>query len=201
MWRATLRVVVTATNAGGSTAATSQQTASVSGIPPSNTALPSIVGTAQPGQTLTASTGSWTGSPTSFAYRWRDCDSGGSNCVDIAGATGPTYALKASDVASTLRVVVTATNAGGSTAATSQQTGTVSGIPPSNTALPSIAGTAQQGQTLTASTGSWTGSPTSFAYRWRDCDSGGSNCVDITGATRSAYVLQASDVGSTCGSS
>ena len=193
----TLRVIVTATNAGGSTAATSPQSAIVAGIPPSNTALPSISGSLLPGQTLTASNGSWNGSPTSFAYRWRDCDSAGSNCVDIAGATGSTYVVQASDVGSTLRVVVTATNAGGSTAATSQQTVLVNNSPPSNTVLPVVSGTAQQGQTLTASNGSWTGSPTSFAYRWRDCDASGNSCVDIAGATGSTYLLVAADVGHT----
>ena len=195
----TLRVVVTATNAGGSTAATSAQTAVVLGAPPANTVLPSVSGTAQLGQTLTAANGSWTGSPTSFAYRWRDCDASGNACVDIAGATGSTYLLVAADVGSTLRVVVTATNAGGSTAATSTQTGTVAaaGSAPANTVLPAVSGVAQQGQTLTASNGSWTGSPTSFAYVWRDCDASGGNCVDIAGATGSSYVLQSADVGHT----
>ena len=46
--------------------------------------------------------------------------------MDIAGATGSSYMLGASDVGHTLRVVVTATNAGGSTAATSAQTAAVS---------------------------------------------------------------------------
>ena len=79
---------------------------------PSNSDPPSISGTAQEGQALTSSSGTWTGHPTSFAYRWRDCDASGANCLDIAGATEATYVLQASDVGSTLRVVVTATNCG-----------------------------------------------------------------------------------------
>ena len=193
----TVRVVVTATNTGGSTAATSQQTAAVTGLPPSNTAAPSISGTPQVGQTLTASTGTWTGSPSSFAYQWRACDPSGTSCADIDGATDATYVPIPSGVGSTLRVVVTATNGGGSTAASSQQTGAVVGLPPSSTGLPSISGTAQEGQTLTASNGSWAGSPTSFSYRWRDCDVSGAGCVDIAGATAATFVLRASDVGST----
>ena len=38
---------------------------------PTNTTLPTITGTAQVGQTLTASTGAWNGSPTSFAFQWQ----------------------------------------------------------------------------------------------------------------------------------
>src|SRR5262249_2437016 len=49
-------------------------------------------------------------------------------------------------------------------------------VAPSNSTAPVIMGTAQQGQTLSVSNGSWTGSPTSFAYAWKDCDSGGGNC-------------------------
>ena len=65
------------------------------------------------------------------------------------GATSSTYAVQAADVGDTLRVVVTATNAGGSTPATSAQTAVVVGLAPANTVLPAISGTAQQGQTLT----------------------------------------------------
>ena len=195
--RKTIRVVVTATNATGSSAATSSQTAVVVGLPPANTVLPTISGTAQQGQTLTASNGTWTGSPTSFAYRWRDCDASGGACADIAGETAQSYAAGQSDVGHTLRVVVTATNAAGSTSATSSQTPVVVGLPPANTVLPTISGTAQQGQTLTASNGTWTAGPTSFAYRWRDCDASGGACADIAGETAQSYAAGQSDVGHT----
>jgi lysophospholipase L1-like esterase len=371
--------------------------------PPVNSGLPVISGLAQQGQVLSASSGSWSGSPTSFAYQWRRCDSAGAGCVDIAGASGQSYVLVAGDVGSTVRVVVTASNAGGSGSATSAQTGVVvassggvpagftsvvtdagcagcsvvsianglrasvqggvdtldtayglndfggvSGLvgrvfvrdllglgqgqvltanlavfqvrdvsdglvyelyvapdrslnlwspagglragsilastgvsvpndgstiqvevsalangsivvrvagvdrvtltglsgattgnqrylragidhydsassnepvstvhtyvglsqttwlgapggtaPPVNSGLPVISGLAQQGQVLSASSGSWSGSPTSFAYQWRRCDSAGAGCVDIAGASGQSYVLVAGDVGST----
>ena len=50
---------------------------------PTNTTLPTITGTAQVGQTLTASTGAWDGSPTSFAFQWQRCSAAGTSCVSI----------------------------------------------------------------------------------------------------------------------
>ncbi len=167
--------------------------------PPENTAPPTINGTAEQGQTLTASTGSWTGNPSSYAYQWRRCDSAGAGCNDIAGATSPSYLLVAADVGATIRVQVTATNSAGSASAQSAQTATVNPPPPppANTTPPAISGTPEQGQTLTASTGSWTGTPTSYAYQWRRCDSAGAGCNDIAGATNQTYLLATSDVGAT----
>ena len=106
-------------------------------LPPANTALPVISGTAQQGQRLTTSGGSWTNSPTAFAYQWQDCDPAGANCASIAGATTNGYTLASGDVGHTLRVVVIASNAGGQGAATSGQTATVTpsaSTPPGNTA-------------------------------------------------------------------
>jgi hypothetical protein len=69
--------------------------------------------------------------------------------------------------------------------------------PPGNTRLPTISGTASQGQMLTETNGSWSNSPTSFGYQWEDCDSSGNACSAITGATAQTYTLAAADVGST----
>ena len=76
---------------------------------PANTAVPAVSGTAQQGDTLTTSNGSWSGSPTSYAYAWEDCNSSGGSCVRISGETSSSYTLQASDVGSTIRSVVTAT--------------------------------------------------------------------------------------------
>ncbi|HVP03108.1 MAG TPA: hypothetical protein VMT10_11105 [Solirubrobacteraceae bacterium] len=195
----TIRVVVTGTNAGGTSSATSAQTSVVAAAAPVNTALPSISGTAKDGQTLTAANGTWTGTPTiTFSYQWRRCDASGSSCSDIAGATASTYTLVSADVGSTIRVVVTAANAGGSASATSPQTTAVAPAPPANTAPPVISGTLRDGQTLSATTGTWTGTPTiTYAYQWRRCDASGSSCADIGSQTASTYTLTAADVGST----
>src|SRR5947199_9598744 len=87
---------------------------------PSNTSLPSISGSAKDGSLLTASHGSWTGSPTSFDYAWQRCDNTGANCVAISGATSRQYTLTTADVGHRLRVAVTATNSSGSGVATSR---------------------------------------------------------------------------------
>ena len=94
--------------------------------PPTNTTPPTISGTAKQGQTLTASNGSWTNSPTSFSYQWQRCDSAGANCAPISSATASTYALTSNEVGFTVRVAVTASNAGGSSSpASSSQTAVV----------------------------------------------------------------------------
>ena len=196
----TIRVQEKAGNAGGeSAAANSSQTAEVLPEAPSNTALPTISGTAKQGKTLTEAHGSWTNSPTSYAYQWLRCDSTGANCVAISGATAQTYVLVEADVGRTIRVQETATNSGGAGApASSAPTAVVAPPPaPTNTAPPTISGTAQQGKTLTAAHGAWTGSPTGYSYQWQRCDATGANCVAISGATAQTYVLVAEDVGHT----
>ena len=159
---------------------------------PTNTAAPAISGQTVQGQTLSTSNGSWNGSPTSYAYQWQRCSG---SCSNISGATSSTYTLQSADVGDKIDVVVTATNAGGSTPATSAATSVVTAPAPpapSNTAAPAISGQTVQGQTLTTANGSWSGSPTSYAYQWQDCSS---SCANISGATSSTYTLRAADVG------
>jgi Calx-beta domain len=176
----------------GQTATASPQVA------PVNTAPPSISGSLSVGQPLTASAGSWTGTPQpTFAFQWQRCDTAGGNCVDIAGATSATYVVQQADVGSTLRVRVTATNPAGSASAVSPPT-TVVATAPVNTARPAISGTPTLGSTLTAAPGTWSGSPApTFAYQWQRCDAAGNGCVAIAGATAQTYALQSSDEGAT----
>src|SRR5439155_170693 len=152
-----------------------------------------ISGTEQDGQTLSASDGSWTGTaPINYTYQWRRCDSDGTNCADLAGATNATHDLVSADVSHALRVVVTATNVAGSDSATSAASGEIAAAPPVNVSLPVISGTLEDGETVTASDGTWSGSaPIAFAYRWRRCDGDGSGCADIAGETDATYDLVA----------
>ena len=183
---------------------TNSPTATVTGpaeAPPTNTSAagaPTISGTPQVEQTLTADTSSITDEDgltnVSYSYQWI---AGGS---DIAGATGSTYTLTSSEQGQTVQVRVTFTDdADNEETLTSEATGAVAAAaaqannPP--TGLPTIGGTPQVGETLTADT-----SPiddedgltnVSYSYQWI---AGGS---DIAGATGSTYTLTASEQGKT----
>jgi hypothetical protein len=98
---------------------------------PSNTSLPTVAGTAQEGQALTAAAGSWSGStPMTYAYQWRRCDASGGACSSIGGAASASYTLAAADVGQTVRVRVTASNSAGSANAESSQTAVVTATDP-----------------------------------------------------------------------
>lgn len=94
-------------------------------LAPITVSPPTIAGTAQQGQTLTATPGTWSAPDATFAYRWQRCDAAGANCVDVPGASAQTYAVTPADAGATLHVVVTATNRFGSAPATSAQTAAV----------------------------------------------------------------------------
>ena len=169
---------------------------------PSNTGLPAITGTAAVGQTLTTSDGTWSTTPTSFAYQWLRCPSSGgaadgSDCA-VIGTTTNSYVVATGDVGFTLRAKVTATDTGGQTAAVSNATAiVVAKAGPPNTAPPTITGTAGIGSTLTANPGTWSGASVTFTYQWQRCDTAGANCTAITGATNTTYVVANEDVGHT----
>jgi hypothetical protein len=165
---------------------------------PQNTALPTISGTPREGNTLTANNGTWTNSPTSYTYQWQRCDSGGASCTNITGANAKTYSVATADVEHTLRVIVTAVNADGSTPATSRANTVVSSAKgPVNTALPTISGVASVGQELSASNGTWTGGVQSYTYQWQRCDANGASCAAVVDATSKTYGVRLIDVGNT----
>jgi hypothetical protein len=165
--------------------------------PPVNTSAPTVTGTATVGETLTAQNGTWDNAPTTFDYRWLRCNSAGDSCVGIPGATDRTHNVVGVDVGHRLRVRVTAVNADGSMNARSAPTAIVQQptAAPKNTERPTISGTARVGLTLTVTTGSWTGNPSSFGFQWQRCDADGSNCGDIVGATSRTYSLRTADLG------
>jgi Ca2+-binding RTX toxin-like protein len=69
---------------------------------------------------------------------------------------------------------------------------------PSATAAPTVSGSAHEGATLTSSPGAWAGTePIATATQWQRCDAAVTTCADVPGATGTAYVAGANDVGST----
>ena len=167
-------------------------------VAPANSSLPTISGSAAVGGTVTANPGTWTGStPITYQYQWLICGTDGNACHDIAGATSQTYKFAANDRGNTARVTVIASNADGSSAATSTQTALIAAASgPTATALPAITGSASVGSTLTASQGTWTGNGNiSYAYQWTVCSPDGSACRNISGATSQTYVLTSNDLG------
>jgi hypothetical protein len=100
--------------------------ASTAADPPRVRTLPVVTGVVEVGRTLTATTGTWSGTePITFKYQWRRCPAAGSGCVDVAGATAQTYVLVSADQGHRMRVRVIATNSVGSRAADSRRTAVV----------------------------------------------------------------------------
>lgn len=125
-------------------------------------AAPVVTGTAKVGSTLTATAGAWSVTGASYAYQWY------ADGVAVPRAIGSTLALTREQVGKKLTVRVTA-SALGYPAATADSAPTAAVAPGvlSNTAAPTISGTAGVDQTLTATPGTWTPAPDSVSYRWQ----------------------------------
>jgi len=150
---------------------------------PTNTVPPVISGTAERGETLTSTTGTWTGTGTiTFAYQWTR------NGADISGATSSTYTLVADDDNANMVCKITATDDEGSRVKKSNTLGPVLGIP---TALvdPVASGTPEVDEVLSVTDGTWQGlQPITITYQWRR------DTVDISGATSNTYTLVSADL-------
>ncbi len=93
---------------------------------PVATGDPAISGTPTVGAILTTSDGTWTGSPASFAYAWEVCATAeAASCAAVPDAASAAIAVPTAAAGRFVRAVVTATNAGGATAARSATVGPV----------------------------------------------------------------------------
>ena len=194
----TLRVAITATDGTGSSTATSALIGPVAPLAVAEKGSPKIAGVAEDGQLLSVAGGKWKGTPPlTFTYRWEECNRSGADCSVIAGASASSYRVVSSQIGDRLRAIVTAENAAGSASATSRPTKKIGAGPPVSIAAPAISGSLEEGQTLTASAGSWAGTaPFSFTYQWQRCSIFGGGCEDIAGATSATYTLEALDLAS-----
>ena len=185
-------------NAGNEETLTSAATEAVAAAPAANspaTGTPAISGTAQVGETLTADASGIADADgltsVTYGYQWL------ADYAEITGATGSTYALVAEDEGKAIRVEVTFTDdAGNDESLTSSATDAVAAEPTPNspaTGAPTISGTAQVGEALTADTSSIADadglSNVQYEYQWLADDS------DISGATNTTYTPVAADAG------
>ena len=159
------------------------------------TGVPTISGTPQVGETLTADTSGITDAEgltnVSYRHQWT---AGGS---DISGATGSSYLLTSSEQGQTVQVKVTFTDdANNQESLTSAATLAVAARPNTPaTGEPAISGTPQVDETLTAGTSAISDEDgldnVSYRYQWlRDN-------ADIAGQTSSTYLLASADEGKT----
>lgn len=140
---------------------------------PTATGLPVVTGEYRVGHVLKSTNGTWSGAPTpTYAVSWLRCDLDGTGCSLIAAANGSQYTLAAADLGTTIRSRVRATNIDGTTESRSSETPEITAAqPPVNTVAPSVTGTAEEGATLTAADGTWTGPGTITKTRkWIRCD-------------------------------
>ena len=157
------------------------------------TGAPAITGTAQVGEALTADTSGIADADgldsVSFTYQWLADD------AEIAGATGLTYTLADHDEGKVIKVTVSFTDdAGNGEALTSGTTEAVAAAPTPNTpatGAPTISGTVQVGETLTAGTSGVVDadglSNVQYEYQWLADDAA------IAGETGSTYTLTDSE--------
>ena len=191
----TITVTVSFTDAEGNPETlTSDPTGEVAAKPNIQaTGLPTISGTIQVGETLTANV---TGIADEdgldnvvFSYQWMADD------TNIQGATDATYTLAEDDEGKAIKVLVSfADDAGNVESRPSAPTDAVAAPPAQNssaTGQPTISGTAQVGQTLTADTSGIDDedglNQVVFSYQWVADDE------DIAGATGSSYTLTEND--------
>ena len=185
-------------DSGNKETLTSAATGAVAAAPTSNSAAtgaPTISGTAQVGETLTADTSGIADADglanATYSYQWLLDDS------DIAGATSLTYTLVDADEGKAIKVEVSFTDdAGNGETLTRGATDAVAAEPTPNstaTGAPTITGTAQVGEMLTANTSGIADADgltnAAFTYQWLADD------IDIAGATNTTYTLMAADEG------
>lgn len=142
---------------------------------------PSISGYNQVGNTLTASTGSWSPSPTTLSYQWRR------DGMDINFANSSTYVVTGDDYNRNISVAVTASRTGYITTTRISSNFTIYYKGDlANTPNPTINGTMMVGEYLYAVPGTYS-TPVNMTYQWQ------ANSSNIANAISDSYQLQPAD--------
>lgn len=152
---------------------------------PLNTQACTVSGATAVSSPITCTPGTWAGqTPITLSYQWK---SGATN----VGTNSTAYTTVSGDAGNLITCVESATNAAGGpiTQVSSNNVGPVGAAAPVYSNGAAISGTVNRGQTLTAAHGSWTNTPTSYAYQWK------SNNVNV--GTGTTYLVDYTDVGHT----
>jgi Ig domain of plant-specific actin-binding protein len=176
----------TAATTTAKTSTTAAATTTAGSGPGSASTRPTISGTVRAGQRLAGTASGAT------AYQWYRCDTSGAHCNSIHGAVKSTYTEVAKDVGQTIALTVMVN---GSASYTSLVGPVAASKALASTVQPTLIGRPQQGQTLTASAGTFSAASSSVTYAWERCNPNGRICTPITGATSSTYSPVADDVG------
>lgn len=205
-----IRSAIVATNDGGSVTSFSATTATAVLQRPILSSTPAISGSAVLAQTLTSTNGTWSASPLPvFTRAWYRCTqeveasaTAHPSCSIISGATAATYKPVARDIGMFLAVAIKARNSAGESTSFSATSAAVRALPTS-TVAPRVTGSYVVGNTISATSGTWTGFPTpAVSLMWQRCTSSlavgnrtATNCVAIDGATSAQYQLSDDDAG------
>lgn len=175
---------------------------------------PSLSGSTRESDELAIDVGRWTGVPTPVVddVKWLICDGSGNDCDPLAAVAGPRLQLRPEHVGATVRIEVTAHNAGGARTERSAPSAVVQARPPvlmapprsstpAGRSVPAPAGAAVReaieiGGTLNVSGDTWDGTDNLVvAVQWQQCSDAGVDCAAIAGATGRAYTPSPDDIG------
>jgi hypothetical protein len=165
---------------------------------PTPSTRPTVSGTLQVGNRLTASPGRWSSvHPVTYAYQWYRCNTLGAHCSPIVGATSGTYREVPRDAGHTLGLTVRGSDRSGITSSYSALAGVVAPVaaPTAPAEQPALSGDAIVGRALTVATPLWTAGGADPTYGWLRCNENGRLCAPITGATETSYTLTGTDAG------
>lgn len=152
---------------------------------PVNSVTPSISGTLQTGDVLTAVTGTWSGAPNSYSYQWKRASTAAGSYTNVASATSSTYTITDNDIGDYFKVEVNASNVnGGGTPVLSASVGPVTDMP--TNPAPTLGSTTSTNDGFTFSITNYSATYTYTFVATSGSASQSSGLVTVTGLSASA---------------